>query len=264
MYRLRDRFEWRSSEKVLLRQLIKDSNCALQRVLLEAHAAARRYQIRLERGDLKACIAIPFNAVVGTFPSDVHREESGLLDVVPYREVILQRIRVMMRSHESQEVATGYDQDLFVSNLWLARPNHIKPSVNLEWVSGGTAGNLFAIRGRATFDLQPGAELTVDLNQVCGNSIGDSQGSWLQYPTRGGEGRRPWTDWGGAGPYDTRGLGTSALGRGYQFGGPAGFAKCRPTVVELTAAGMRLEWRLTGCDWQAGRRMALADKLRDC
>jgi hypothetical protein len=43
MYRLGDSFEWRSAEKFLLRQLIKDSNSALQKVLLEAHTAARRY-----------------------------------------------------------------------------------------------------------------------------------------------------------------------------------------------------------------------------
>jgi hypothetical protein len=131
VYRLGDRFEWRSAEKFMLRQMIKDSNCALQDVMMEAHRGARRYQIRLDRGDLKAGVAIPFNAVVGTvkFLSDVHHEESGLIDVVPYREAILQGIRVTLRPHESQEVQTGYDQDLFVSNLWFARPNHIKPSV---------------------------------------------------------------------------------------------------------------------------------------
>jgi hypothetical protein len=183
MHRLGDRFEWRSAEKFMLRQLIKDSNCALQDVVMEAPRGARRNQIRLDRGDLKAGVVIPFNAVVGTFPSDVHHEESGLIDVVPYREAILQGIRVTLRPHESQDVSTGYYQDLFLSNLWFARPNHIKPSVKLEWVSGGSAGKLFALRGRAAFDLEPGAELTVDLNQVCGNAMGDGPVRWLPYPT---------------------------------------------------------------------------------
>ncbi len=89
-----------------------DQGRALQNVLLEAHTAARKYQIRLERDDLKAGTEIPFNTVVGTFPSDIHHEECWLMDGVPYREVILQRTRVMMRPQESQEVSTGYDQDL--------------------------------------------------------------------------------------------------------------------------------------------------------
>jgi hypothetical protein len=100
-YRLGGRFEWGSAEKFMLRQLAKDSNRALQDVLLEAHTAARRYQIRLERGDLKAGGAIPVKAVVGTFPSDVHHEESGHIDVVPYREVFLQHIRVTLQPHDS-------------------------------------------------------------------------------------------------------------------------------------------------------------------
>ncbi len=88
-----------------------------------------------------------------------------------------------LRPHESQKVQTGYDHDLFVSNLWFARPNHIKPSVTLEWVSGGSPGKLFALRGRAAFDLEPGAELTVGLNQVYGNAMGAGPGRWLPCPT---------------------------------------------------------------------------------
>jgi len=183
LYRLGDRCEWSSAERSKLRQLIKESNRALQGVMMGAHMGARRYQIRLDRGDLKAGVAIPLNAVVGTFPSDVHHEESGHIDVLPYREAILQGVRVAMRPHESQDVSTGYDSDLCVSNLWFARPNHIKPSLKLEWVAGGSTGKLFALRGRAAFDLEPGAELTVDLNQVCGNAMGAGPGRWLPYPT---------------------------------------------------------------------------------
>ncbi len=117
LYRLGDRSEWSSAEKFMLRQLIKESKRALHEVMMGAHMGARQYQIRLDRWDLKAGVAIPFNAVVDTFPSDVHHEESGYIDVLPYREAILQGLLVTMRPHESQDVQTGYDSDLFVSNL---------------------------------------------------------------------------------------------------------------------------------------------------